>query len=529
MKIDICDRYQLQKQISQKAGRSTYLALDDRSQNLVIIKILQVDNLFQWDDFKLFEREANTLKNISHPNIPQYLDYFEIEDENFCGFALVQTYINAPSLETAIIKGRKFSEVELIELATKILDILTYLHQQNPPVIHRDIKPSNILLTDRTGNSVGNVYLVDFGSVQTVASKDNGTITIVGSYGYIPLEQFGGQTTTVSDLYSLGMTLIYLVTGVHPAELPQVNGKVQFDSNNISNSFAKWLEKMTKPYPDKRYKSALVAKNALQLQDENLESFLELKPKNTKIKLKRDRDLLQITYPLSSNNINLPLYGFYTLLLGFFFLFLLPIYSINAFVILFFLGVFAFLFLTDLISLDKITLQLYGFLCLISGFLTSTFIPLNKTFFLLCFFLLLFCLFVGSIMVINDISTYITQKLFELCKTISIRKNSVINERIHRRKKEKVSLKNQTAFYDIDLIIYSPSYTFNKRSDSKNNLNALKIPAQLRLIAGNNEYVIQNDNFTEKEYLWLGKEISDFLNIKLEIMYASPQVRDKSN
>jgi serine/threonine protein kinase len=237
--ITLANRYQIKQQLSHKVSRKTYLAQDSQSQDLVIIKILQFDNLFRWDDLKLFEREAKTLQNLNHLAIPQYLDYFELDDASFQGFALVQTYIDAPSLEKVIQDGRKFSETDLIELANKLLDILNYLHQQNPPVIHRDLKPSNILITNRSGNSVGDVYLVDFGSVQTVASKEQGTITIVGSYGYIPLEQFGGQTTTASDLYSLGMTLIYLITGIHPAELPSVNGRVQFNSDSISKKFTR--------------------------------------------------------------------------------------------------------------------------------------------------------------------------------------------------------------------------------------------------------------------------------------------------
>jgi len=165
--INIGDRYQIKKKISQKAGRSTYLASDNHLDKLVIIKILQFNELFQWDDLKLFEREAKTLKNLDHPSIPKYLDYFEIDNEQIRGFALVQTYIDAPSLAEVVQQGRKFSEVELIEFAQKLLKILNYLHQQIPPVIHRDIKPSNILISNRTGNSIGDLYLVDFGSVQT--------------------------------------------------------------------------------------------------------------------------------------------------------------------------------------------------------------------------------------------------------------------------------------------------------------------------------------------------------------------------
>jgi serine/threonine protein kinase len=248
----LVNRYQIREQLSQKAGRRTFLALDLQSKDLVIIKILRFDLDFQWDDLKLFEREATTLKNLDRPEIPKYLDYFDVDEPSARGFALVQTYNDAPSLETVIKQGRKFTEAEAVELADRLLSILIYLHEQHPPVIHRDIKPSNILIGNRSGNSIGDVYLVDFGSVQTAVSKDEGTITIVGSYGYIPLEQFGGQTRTVSDLYSLGMTIIYLLTGIHPAELAQVNGQVKFTAE-IGNHFRKWLEKMTQPYLDKRF------------------------------------------------------------------------------------------------------------------------------------------------------------------------------------------------------------------------------------------------------------------------------------
>ncbi len=201
------ERYQVQNLLREKAGRKTLLALDLTTEKLVIIKLLVFNNQFVWDDLKLFEREAQTLQLLSHSAIPQYLDYFEFDLPDLKGFALVQTYLDAPSLQESFEHGRRFNEDELKEIARKLLDILTYLHEHNPPVIHRDIKPSNILLTNRSGNSVGNIYLVDFGSVQNVLANDDGTITIVGTYGYMPIEQFSGQTIRASDLYSLGATL----------------------------------------------------------------------------------------------------------------------------------------------------------------------------------------------------------------------------------------------------------------------------------------------------------------------------------
>jgi serine/threonine protein kinase len=304
----LVNRYEICQQLSKKAARQTFLAKDLHTQQLVIVKTLQLGQEFQWDDLKLFEREAKTLQNLNHPGIPKYLDYFEAEIDNIKSFFLIQTYIDAPSLETVIRNGRKFSEVEVIELAESFLNILTYLHEQIPPIIHRDIKPSNILLTNRSGNSIGNLYLVDFGSVQTVASKDSGTMTIVGSYGYMPFEQFSGQTTIASDLYSFGMTLIYLMTGVHPAELPQVNGRVQFKNTAISNRLIRWLEKMTHPFLDQRFDSAKVAMAELKSKNESHSDDSHLRPVGSKVKIYRDQNKLEIVlekYVITVMNMSL--------------------------------------------------------------------------------------------------------------------------------------------------------------------------------------------------------------------------------
>jgi serine/threonine protein kinase len=183
------DRYQIEQLLGKRAGRYTLLARDLQTQEQVVIKRLSFGEDFVWEDLKLFEREAATLKNLAHPAIPRYLDYFDLDLSSGKGFALVQTYIPALSLEEHLKSGRTFTEAELVELATALLEILRYLHERAPVVIHRDLKPSNILLGDRTGNSVGSVYLVDFGAVQ--AARTGGTITVVGTYGYMPPEQFG--------------------------------------------------------------------------------------------------------------------------------------------------------------------------------------------------------------------------------------------------------------------------------------------------------------------------------------------------
>lgn len=296
------ERYEIQKLLGKKAGRRTYLARDIITSSSVAVKLLSFSNDFEWDDLKLFEREAETLKKLTHPAIPRYLDYFEVNSPDIKGFALVQSYIPARTLEEYLKSGRTFTEVEVKEIAKAILEILVYLHGQKPPVIHRDIKPSNILLGDRTGNSVGQVYLIDFGSVQTVAAKEGGTMTVVGTYGYMPPEQFGGRTVPGSDLYSLGATLIYLVTGTQPADLPQRDLRIQFEQvANLTDSFSDWLRWMIEPSLDRRFSSASAALSALEKPI--LRNIAPLtvanKPVGSKIKLNKNQDLLEITVPAS--------------------------------------------------------------------------------------------------------------------------------------------------------------------------------------------------------------------------------------
>lgn len=294
------DRYEVQQQLGKCAGRQTLLARDLHTQELVVLKLLSFGNDFEWEHLKLFEREAETLKALSHPAIPGYLDYFELDSPNGKGFALVQTYVEGKSLEEHLKAGRTFSEAEVRQLALALLEILIYLHGRQPPVIHRDIKPSNILLTNRSGNSVGQVYLVDFGSVQTLAAREGGTITVVGTYGYMPPEQFGGRAVPASDLYSLGATLIYLVTGYHPADLPQKDFRIQFEqAANLSPAFADWLRWMTQPSLDQRLASAAEALQALEQKQPTTDStpLVVRKPPGSKVSLTKDANSLEILIP----------------------------------------------------------------------------------------------------------------------------------------------------------------------------------------------------------------------------------------
>ncbi len=296
------DRYQIESLLGRQTGRRTYLAKDLQTELPVVIKLLLFSPDFTWEDLKLFEREAETLKSLDHPAIPRYLNFFEVETELGKGFALVQSYIESKSLQAWVQSGRTFSEEDLQAIATQLLEILDYLHSRQPPVIHRDIKPGNILLSDRSGNSPGQVHLVDFGSVQTVAH--GGTVTVVGTYGYMPPEQFGGRTTPASDLYGLGAALIYLATGEHPCDLPHQAMKIQFKERVCLNpALINWLQLMVEPSLELRFQSAKQALGVLE-NTHFREHFPAIanKPLYSNVKVTHSRQSLEILIPPKLNS-----------------------------------------------------------------------------------------------------------------------------------------------------------------------------------------------------------------------------------
>ncbi|MDZ8064414.1 MAG: serine/threonine-protein kinase [Nostoc sp. DedQUE08] len=257
------DRYQIQRQLGNNGIRQTWQALDlqasDGENSTVVVKLLAFGGTVQWDDLKLFEREAQILKQLNHPRIPQYIDYFCIDDRTLW-FALIQEYIPGESLKDKLAIGKRFSEKRAKKIAVEVLNILIYLHELNPGVLHRDIKPSNLIWGEDN-----QIYLVDFGAVQDKAAKEGVTFTVVGTYGYAPMEQFGGRAVAASDLYALGATLIHLLTGTSPSDLPQQDLRLQFtDQVNLSPSFVSWLQKLIEPAPEQRFTSASVALNALK-------------------------------------------------------------------------------------------------------------------------------------------------------------------------------------------------------------------------------------------------------------------------
>jgi serine/threonine protein kinase len=191
-------------------------------------------------------------------------------------------------------EGRHFTEGEVRSIATQVLEILRYLHGLNPPVIHRDIKPSNLIIAENE-----QVYLVDFGAVQDTAAAAGATFTVVGTTGYAPLEQFWGKAVPASDLYALGATLIHLLTGTPPADLPQRNLRIEFKGQvSINPNFVSWIEALTEPDLELRLSGAVVALEALETGRFISSTLQEIQPSfRTRIRIEKSATQMKIQIP----------------------------------------------------------------------------------------------------------------------------------------------------------------------------------------------------------------------------------------
>ncbi|MEM7594865.1 MAG: serine/threonine-protein kinase, partial [Cyanobacteria bacterium P01_A01_bin.83] len=222
----ISQKYRITKLLGTGGVGKTYEAEDITTSQKVAIKIVSFRQAKDWKILELFEREAKTLASLGHPSIPTYIEYFHLDTDDDRCFYLVRELITGHSLFDLVQQGWRATEDEVKQIAIQVLEILKYLHQQTPPIIHRDIKPQNLIRDDE-----GKLFLVDFGSVQEAYRQTlSGNSTFVGTLGYMPPEQLRGQVSFASDLYSLGATILFLLTKQCPDDLPQQRMKINFRS-----------------------------------------------------------------------------------------------------------------------------------------------------------------------------------------------------------------------------------------------------------------------------------------------------------
>ncbi|HJQ66756.1 MAG TPA: serine/threonine-protein kinase, partial [Gemmatimonadales bacterium] len=253
-------RYEVVRPLGRGAFAQTFLARDDAGGRLVALKTLYGRPQTDLKSYELFEREAQVLLGLRHEGIPAFIELLRADVAGTPATFLVMEFIEGVSLARMIEDRAVLDSTRVLDLLLELLGILDYLHGRVPPILHRDIKPSNIVVRPS-----GVPVLVDFGAVRHVfrAPAESGS-SIVGTYGYMPYEQYMGQASPASDLYALGGTFLHLVTGRPPAEFMTEEGRIAVPpvlpgGEPLRGVIARLLE----PSPARRFATARAARDAL--------------------------------------------------------------------------------------------------------------------------------------------------------------------------------------------------------------------------------------------------------------------------
>ena len=271
-KLLLHGRYHLVKGLGKGGFGATFLAADLSlpGKPLCVIKQLRpnTDNPnFLSMARELFEREAKTLGRVgNHPQIPRLLDYFEDRQQ----FYLIQEFVKGNNLQQEVKKNGVLNEAQARQVLKEVIIILRDIHVQK--VIHRDIKPANIIRREIDDKLV----LIDFGVVKNqvhsagaAAEQTALTAFAVGTPGFAPPEQLAMRPVYASDVYALGVTLMYLMSGKAPKnmECDPITGDINwFKYADVSEGFQEILLKMLEVAVKNRYKTAQEVLDVLDME-----------------------------------------------------------------------------------------------------------------------------------------------------------------------------------------------------------------------------------------------------------------------
>jgi serine/threonine protein kinase len=262
-KLLLKDRYRGIKPIGQGGFGRTFLAIDEDKPSKPYCVIKQFYPQAQGTStiqkaVELFNQEAMRLDELGeHPQIPNLLAYFTQDDRQY----LIQEFIEGQNLAQELGNNGVFNEAQIRQILNELLSILQFCHAKQ--VIHRDIKPENIIWRRNNFANNNTLVLVDFGASKVATNTAlNRTGTSIGSPEYVAPEQIRGKVLFASDIFSLGVTCLHLLTGKSPFDLHDANTDTWIwrqylqNQNPVSAELEKVLNHMTESIPAKRYQKA---------------------------------------------------------------------------------------------------------------------------------------------------------------------------------------------------------------------------------------------------------------------------------
>lgn len=251
-------KYKILNKIGQGGMSVVYLAMNERANKQWAIKEVRKDGVKDYDVVRQgLIAETDILKRLNHPHLPSIIDVIDRDDT----FLIVMDYIEGKSLDHWLKKDGAQPQEKVVEWAKQICDVLGYLHSRKPPIIYRDLKPANVMLKPD-----GQIMIIDFGTAREFKETSIEDTSCLGTQGYAAPEQYGGhgQTDARTDIYTLGATMYYLLTGHNPSLPPYEMYPIRRWNPALSSGLEKIVLKCTQRNPNDRYQNCAELMYALE-------------------------------------------------------------------------------------------------------------------------------------------------------------------------------------------------------------------------------------------------------------------------
>lgn len=252
-------RFKVLKHLGAGGMGEVYLGEDlEFNQNVAIKRMLIEQDQMDKELFdRRFREEVNILRRLKCSGIPRFVEAFSEDGHSFLVMEFIQGYSLERLLRVSRLENEGLSPEQVATVALEVSRVLEYLHSQEPPLVHRDIKPSNLIIRE----SDQKIFLVDFGLAREVHSKSSAK-TQVGTWNYAPIEQIRGWVEPRSDFYSLGVTMLELLSGEVPAALAVPAARKLMP--NLNEDLARTIDRCTRAEVTQRYPEAILLRHDLE-------------------------------------------------------------------------------------------------------------------------------------------------------------------------------------------------------------------------------------------------------------------------